>query len=309
MKICLLAALLGFSFSGCATSSAARADEERVDENTEGDEAEAEEEADESKTTGLLKFDPAAAAAEAANMARAVSEASAACDEEVKDNLSDTQLVELSEQHAQYFIDNTGPVHDEPAAKKELERIAGKLAPGQVLTFTITKSPLTRSSFVSDGQVFLTTGLLKKTANEAQLAAVLAREIKRVQLQADRAPRVRALRAQCSAQKMAALVAPSMQDAFGGAVMGMVHGTSEALLRELSPLSREADLSVPATLAKAGYTPDAYEVLVLSLGDTSLAGVTAEGGATQLAEALKAKREELKLSGGKAPPLPKALTP
>src|SRR5690606_655073 len=235
--------------------------------------------------------------------------ATAACNDEVKDSLSDAQLATMSEQHTQYFLDNTGPVHEDAAAKKELERVAGKLAPGQVLTFTITRSPLTRSSFISDGQVFLTTGLLKKLANEAQLAAVLAREIGRIQSQVDRMPYVQALRAQCSAQKMAALMPQSLQGALGGSMVGAVQNASGQMLRELSPAAKEADLRVPGLLAKAGYTPDAYEVLALALGDTSLSGVTVEGGAERLAGALKARREEQKLTGGKAPPLPKALQP
>ncbi len=233
----------------------------------------------------------------------AMHEAQAVCENEIKDELSEAELVAMSEERTRRFINNTGPEMKDAAVQKELERIAVKVAAHPVKTITLTQSEKVRSSFISDGTILLTTGLLKKTANEAQLAGVLAREAARIDQQADRAPHINTLRAQCQAQKMMEFLE---QPASGGGT-GFIHGPSETMLSELSPQEKEADLSVPEALSRAGYAPDAYEEFVRSLGDTSLGGVTAEGSGQRRAGALKARREELNLKNGKTPPLPKAL--
>lgn len=252
-----------------------------------------------------LSADQKALALQAARQVQLLKEAQRACAEEISDTLTDAQRADLARDREAAFVKNTGPRVDAPAALKELTRLGLAVSNGAAgVSFGLTASALPRAFSTGTGLVLVTTGLVKKCANEAQLAAVLAHELDHVRRRADEAPRVRSLRAQCQSLKAMKELMPQVDVTASAAMASGVLGGVELLLRDGED---EADVAALRALGAAGYDPAEYEALVRALGDTNQDGWTSPGSAERRAAKLQRRREELGLTGRRKPPLPKAL--
>ena len=297
MNRMLFTALLA---SACATTPA-RNDEDRIDDDAPPP-ARVEKKSSGSGALSSAKVDMKAVAEQAAKQAQAMRDAQQACETEVPDALTDAQLLDLAREREAAFVKNFGPRLDNAAAVKELTRIGRAVAKTAPLQFGLVDSDQPRAFSASDGTVLVTTGLVKKCANEAQLAAVLAHEADHVAKRADEAPRVKTLRAECATRKaMAALMPQLSADATS---TRWVTTPVEGLLRTGEA---EADEAAQRALAAAGYEVAEFEALVRALGDTNQDGWTSEGSGARRAEKLQNSREAMKPKSGKKPALPKPL--
>lgn len=247
-----------------------------------------------------------------------MAQASSACDAQRKTELSAEEERALGNERAVRFIANHGPLigDDRPQVTKELARIGFSLSrassrPLLPWTFGVVESDKALSFGGGGGYVLVTTGLVKKCANEAQLAAVLAQEISRVLLKSDVEPYLKAQYTQCFAN--ATLRANGLSDAANAQTSPSFMNMTASMMDQMANLpspAREAELDglSIAMLRAAGYAPEEYEALVTALGDEGHDGWRSEGRGVKRAAAYKAKREAgAHSAAGKKPPLPAAL--
>lgn len=212
------------------------------------------------------------------------------------------------------WVTQTGTLFgdEKPEVTRELSRIGLSLArasarPSLPWTFGVVESKEPRS-FSSGGYVFVTTALLKKCGNEAQLAGVLAREISHVVQKADQPSYRMTLKLLCATSTaMGGNFSPNgdvSDPAFAEAHwknIGRNVSTSFNAQRET-----EADELSVAMLHAAGYDSTEYEALLVALGET-----TAEGWQVDLTHrvtSFKSKRLAHRSTiAGKKPPLPASL--
>lgn len=294
--------LIAVCFAACASTQKVK-DEARIDEESDSVSAKREQGGDAARkpaqgNSGVFSGN---LAEQMARQAQLLKEAEAACEAEVPETLSDGQLAELAKAREDTFVKATGPRVENAAALKELTRIGravSKETPD--LRFGLTSSELPRVFFASTGAVLVTTGLVKKCANEAQLAAVLAHEAAHVRARAEEKPYATMLRTRCVSARAMKDVMPQFTEPTLASLASMMAGI-EAMGRDEDSADRAALTAVSA----AGYDPAEYEAFVRALGDTSQDGVTSEGGAERRVARLQAARAGLK--SGKKPALPKAL--
>ncbi len=223
----------------------------------------------------------------------------------------------LGHSRAVHFISNTGPLiaDSKPAVTKEVARIGLALARGSARpklpwTFGVVESEKVISFGGAGGYVLVTTALLKHCANEAQLAGVLAHEIAHVVQKADVAAHQRAQNMKCVAQATMAtsgnaqLAAAASNPAFSNTVV-------EQLVTSLRTREQEDDAyqTSAALMRRAGFSPEEYEKLLITLGDGGHEGWTSKDAGPRNAEAFRAYRYG-KFSPpftGKSAPLPAAL--
>lgn len=197
------------------------------------------------------------------------------------------------------FITNNGPLSTKAEATKELSRIGLSIArasarPSLPWTFGIIENTEAKSFSSAGGYVFVTTGLIKKCANEAQLAGVLAREISHVVQLIDLSSYRTSMQLICISS-MAMKVegyspnADITDAAFAEANWKNIGPNFNSLKNESR--EAEADGFSIAMLRTAGYEPAEYEKM---LSDA------------QRIASFKSKRGNGP-TNGKKPPLPAAL--
>ncbi len=221
--------------------------------------------------------------------------------------MTPAQVDALVRERQEAFLLSLGPLVKKQGVKEALTevglRVAGAVAP---LDFEVVDSDVPRSVSASNGMVWVTTGLIKRCANEAQLAAVLAHEVAHVTQRFEQLPHLRALRVACRRP-----LAPALLPDGGAAPIDLnraVRQGAEAVVAFGHPKEEaDADEAALLALAGAGYDPAAYEVLLEALGDKGHDGSRFQGRARRRIELLSATRAEKKLSGGKTPALSKSL--
>ncbi len=287
--------------AACATPRAAAGDDRDAPDDQKPKQEKAE-----AGNTSSMQMNMQQMVENAARQAKAMQEASRACETEISETLSAEQVAELGrERTAQFLKDTNGTQLTDAAALKDLSRIGGAVAQGASnLHFGLVTSDKLRAFSASDGTVLVTTGVLKKCTNEAQLAGVLAHEVDRVVKAADQAPHVRALRSKCQAEKMVKEMMPGTN--LNTAMFAGMMGGLETMMRGGE---YEADAAAQKALVAAGYEPVEYETFITALGDTDLDGVThTPDGAAHRVEKLKAARDSMIIKNHKKPPLPKSLS-
>ncbi len=99
--------------------------------------------------------------------------------------LSDRQEVHLGQQIHQHLLAREFVAHADPEVQRYVTEIGQRLVavserPHLPYEFTVVRSPQVNAFATMGGFVYVTTGLLKTVANEAQLAGVLGHEIAHV---------------------------------------------------------------------------------------------------------------------------------
>lgn len=285
--------------AACATPRAAAGDDrkELVEKKTENTGS--------SSSASSMQLNMQQMMENAARQAKAMQDAARECEAEIPETLTEEQVTAFGRERAAGFLTETkGTLVDNAAALKELTRIGGSVSQGAAnLHFGLVTSDAVRAFSSSDGTVLVTTGLLKKCANEAQLAGVLAHEVDHVAKRADQLPHVKSLRAKCQAEKVARQM--GMNTGSNDMLAGMMGGLENMLRGGES----EADAAALKALVAAGYEPSEYEALIVAIGNTDQDGVTrTPDGAAHRAEKLKAARESMIIKNHKKPALPKSLS-
>ena len=119
---------------------------------------------------GVHQMDMAEMMAQAAKQAQVMRDAQTACDSEIPDTLTPAQVAELAKEREAAFVKNTGPRLDNAAAVKELTRIGSAVAKAPQLQFGLVDRDKPRAFSASDGTVLVTTGLVKKCADDTPLS-------------------------------------------------------------------------------------------------------------------------------------------
>lgn len=252
--------------------------------------------------------------AQMVQMQAAVTAAADACEKFANHEISLREERALGNLRSLDWVTTTGTlIGDERAdVTRELARIGLSLArasarPSLPWTFGVVESRDARS-FSSGGYVFVTTALVKKCANEAQLAGVLAHEIAHVVQKADHPSYRVTLKLLCATSSAMGggfslngdVSDPAFAEAhwknIGRNVKTSFNAQHEAQADELSV----------AMLHAAGYDAAEYEALLLALGE-----LTPEGWAVAAGPRVTSFRNKRlahrSMGTGRKPPLPAPL--
>ncbi|MGV3621173.1 MAG: M48 family metalloprotease [Archangium sp.] len=252
--------------------------------------------AEAARTGGSM--DMAAMMAQVAQMQAAVNNARSACEALQNKEVSPKEERALGNLRALDFISQHGALIGDakPEVTKELARIGLSVArasarPSLPWTFGVIENAEALSFAGGGGYVLISTGLVKKCANEAQLAGVLAREVARVVQQTDVKNYRTGLHMNCLMSSATGATAPNSYSDLSNpetaeATWQLVKNTKVTMTS--SAVDAEADAFAVSMLRTAGYDAAEYERLRAALGQP-------------------VKQDSATASSGEKPPLPSAL--
>jgi beta-barrel assembly-enhancing protease len=156
-------------------------------------------------------------------------------------------------------------VYDDPALLAYLDELGQRLV-GAALPFQVLRDPTLNLFALPDGHVFVHTGVLAVTENEAQLAALLAHEIAHVfhrdAFELGAPPRIASLEGPVGASRTADAIR----------VQGLRLTAEAAITGYGRARERAADGAGVASLVRAGWDPKQAPVIYLRLAAQSLEG-------------------------------------